>query len=103
MPHVLRGDAELFARLISLYDKPTDRIWTQDLEPFLSANDEALRVLYREHRFLPEAAVLDLIEAPMVLERLTRDAARLQTIWPLDRAALVVLADAWGRPVYHAA
>lgn len=102
-PQALRGDAELFAQLVSLYGKPPRRIWGENLEPFLSANAEALQVLYREHRFLPEAAVLDLIEAPMVLERLDRDTARLQTVWPLDRSSLVVLADAWGRPVDHAA
>jgi len=102
-PNQLRSDPELFRALLSLYGTTPERIWSERVQPFLTTDANPLAVLYEEHAALAEAAVLDLIEAPMVLERLRSDSARLQAIWPLDRSDLVLLSAAWGLPVYHAA
>ncbi len=102
-PGALRDDAELFQVLLALYAKPARSVWSEDVEPFVNSHEEALKLLYDEHRVLPEAHALDLIEAPLVLERLENDSARLARDWPLDRSSLRVLSAAWGRPIYEAA
>ena len=102
-PERLRSDTELQRAILALYNVSPECAWTAHLLPFLVADTEPLRVLYEEHASLPEAKVLDLIEAPMVLERLRHDSARLQAIWPLDHSALVLLSAGWGSPIYHAA
>jgi hypothetical protein len=102
-PGELHDEADLVQILLALYAKPARSVWTQDVEPFLNSHEEALRLLYDEHRALPEAHLLDLIEAPLILERLENDSARLARDWPLDRASLRILSAAWGRPIYEAA
>lgn len=102
-PKRLQHDAELFEALTALYGLPSREIWSSRLEPFFAVNAEALVVLYDEHRALPEAEILDLIEAPLVLELLERDSARLRAVWPGPASSLVLLAAVAGRPIYHAA
>jgi hypothetical protein len=102
-PNQLRSDPELFQALLLLYGVTPERIWSERLRPLLIVDAQPLAVLYEEHAALADAAVLDLIEAPMVLERLRNASAHLQAIWPLDRSDLVLVSAACGLPIYHAA
>jgi hypothetical protein len=100
-PKELRHDEELLQILLGLYGLPPDQVWQLRIRPFLEANSEALKVLYEEHEALPEAELLDLVEAPMILELLEEDSARLARVWPGPASTLLRLANAAGRPIAH--
>lgn len=99
-PTELRHDEELFEILLSLYGTTPTEIWRR-LRRFLETRREGLEILYAEHRSLPEAELLDLVEAPMILELLERDSARLSAAWPGSPAPLLRLANAAGTPIAH--
>jgi hypothetical protein len=100
-PHAtkLRSSDELFETLVRRYGLPANAIWSERLLPFLRSHREALNLLYAEHAVLPEAKLLDLVEAPLILERLSCDSRRLREAWPLPLSQLALLASAWGEPL----
>jgi hypothetical protein len=100
-PEQLGHDEGLMQALLELYPMALLDLIEKLLAPFVEANTDALGVLYREHAVFPEAELLDLVEAPMILELLERDSARLASIWPGSPAPLIRLADAAGIPIAH--
>jgi hypothetical protein len=102
-PRSVRSSDVLLDVLIGLYDLPESAIWRDVVAGFMDAQRPALENLYDEHSAFPEARILDMVEAPLVLERLDRDSARLVARWPLALSELETLANAWGVPLFLAA
>jgi len=98
-PLLIRSDPRVFAALVRLYPFPVREIWQRAVEPYVLAQWAMLDRLYDEHAALPVARVLDLVEAPLVLERLDHDVRRLERAWPLGHSLLDEVASSWGVPV----
>jgi len=102
-PERLGSDPRLRDALLALYGEEPQRFWGGRVKAFLERNNEALSILYEEHGVLGGTPLLDLVEAPLVLERLENDQARLAANWPLALSELVRLAAAAGTPIHDAA
>jgi hypothetical protein len=84
-PRSLRRDRALFNGALALYGEAPREVWVEHVEPFLGANGDEIDALYRS---TPRHELLDLIEAPMILERLAADRRRVERLWPAERASL---------------
>ncbi|MDO8184659.1 hypothetical protein Q5424_04840 [Conexibacter sp. JD483] len=91
------GDSELFDVLLGLYDRSPDEIWSEVVSPWLDARDSKLQLVYAEHQALADdTRLLDQPHAPMLLERLEHDRARVIERWPYAISELEALQDVWG-------
>jgi hypothetical protein len=91
------GDTELFDVLLGLYDRSPDKVWSEIVRPWMDACLSKLQLVYAEHQALAnDTQLLDQPHAPMLLERLEHDRARLVDRWPYEISELEALQDVWG-------
>lgn len=92
-PARLRTDREARDALIALYDFDYHQIWAT-LSKYFNENAAAFGALYSMHAGTGDD-LFDLIELPLMLERLERDKARLRRAWPLAFWEYDRLPDLW--------
>jgi len=92
-----RADTELFDVLLGLYDRSPDEVWSEIVRPWMDARLGKLQLVYAEHQALAnDTQLLDQAHAPMLLERLEHDRARVVERWPYEIGELEALQDVWG-------
>jgi hypothetical protein len=94
-PDRLRDDPELLSSLLPLAQG--DEIGR--LSDFVAARRPDLEVLFTSHERWPDVAVLDLVEAILVLELLERAPFTLASCWPRPWRELARLAEHWAVPI----
>jgi hypothetical protein len=92
-PARLRTDPEVRSVLIELYGRDYDEIWAT-LRRYFDENGAAFAVVYALHAGIGDE-LFDLVELPLMLERLERDTNRLRRVWPLSVLEYDRLPDLW--------
>jgi len=91
------ADTELFDVLLGLYDRSPNKVWSEIVRPWMDARLSKLQLVYAEHQALAnDTQLLDQPHAPMLLERLEHDRARVVDRWPYEISELEALQDVWG-------